>query len=136
MAGSTQWNPSSRGRPVSPSAGCQLPVATSDTAELIRRACPVLRCLYRPGHDYSKCGVMLTGLSSDAVRQGHLFDRHDDDGRSRRLMETLDAINRRLGPDTVFFAGPGIRREWAGAARMKSPPYTTDWRQLLRVKAS
>jgi DNA polymerase V len=121
-------------RHVSPSAGMQLPHATSDTAELIGSACRILRQLYRPGYHYSKCGVMLTELSSDAVRQGDLFDGRDT-GKSRRLMETLDTINRRLGRDTVFFAGSGIDREWAMAANMKSPPYTTDWQKVLRVRA-
>jgi DNA polymerase V len=50
-------------------------------------------------------------------------------------MATLDAINRRMGRDAVFYAASGVKRDWAMAATMKSQYFTTDWRQLLCVPA-
>ena len=50
-------------------------------------------------------------------------------------MAALDAINRRMGRDTVVFAAAGIRRDWAASANMKSCHFTTDWRQVMRVRA-
>ena len=50
-------------------------------------------------------------------------------------MTALDAINRRMGRDTVFYAGSGIRRDWTAFANMKTPAFTTDWRQVMRVRA-
>jgi Domain of unknown function (DUF4113) len=35
----------------------------------------------------------------------------------------------------VFCAACGIRRDWVMADSMKNPHHTTDWQQLLRVKA-
>ena len=49
-------------------------------------------------------------------------------------MTALDAINRRTGRDTVFYAASGIRREWAMARSMKSKHFTTDWQEILSVK--
>lgn len=115
-------------------ASIALPYATSDTAELIRHACTGLKRIYRDGYHYAKCGVLLTELTSDSIRQGDLFDRPDTD-RSRRLMDTLDAINRRMGRDTVFYAGSGIKREWKAYANMKTQHFTTDWKALLAVRA-
>ena len=51
----------------------------------------------------------------------------------REVMATLDTINRRMGRDTVFYAASGIRREWTMSASMKSPHFTTDWEELLKV---
>ena len=115
-------------------ASFQLPHATSDTGELIEHAVAGLRRIFRPGFHYSKCGVMLTELTPAGVRQGDLFDARDT-GKSRRLMASLDEINRRMGRDTVRYAGSGLTREWAGAANMKTHAYTTDWEHLFRVKA-
>ena len=115
-------------------ASLQLPHPTSDTTELIHHACQALARLYRPGIRYSKCGVMLTELTPDDVHQSNFLDTRDI-ARRKRLMETVDTINRRLGRDSVFYAASGVKREWAMAATMKSQHFTTDWRELLRVKA-
>ncbi len=114
--------------------GFQLPHPTSDTAELIGHATAALRRIYRQGPHYAKCGVMLTELIPQGTGQPDLFDTRDED-RSRSLMAALDAINRRMGRDTVFYAGSGIRRDWAAFANMKSGHFTTDWRQVPSVKA-
>ena len=114
-------------------ASFQLPHPTSDTAELIHHACHALARIYRPGVRYSKCGVMLTELTPDTVHQGDFLDTRDT-ARSKQLMATLDAINRRMGRDSVFYAASGINRDWAMAATMKSQHFTTDWQQLMQIK--
>ena len=72
---------------------------------------------------------MLTELTPDTVHQGDFLDTRDT-ARSKQLMATLDAINRRMGRDSVFYAASGIKRDWAMAATMKSQHFTTDWQQL------
>jgi hypothetical protein len=32
------------------------------------------------------------------------------------------------------FPGSGLRRDWAAFANMKSRHFTTDWRQVMRVR--
>ena len=113
-------------------ASFQLHYPTSDTAELIHQACNALARIFRPGIRYNKCGVMLTELTPDTEHQGDFLDTRDT-ARSKQLMTTLDAINRRMGRDSVFYAASGIKRDWAMAATMKSRHFTTDWQQLLRV---
>jgi DNA polymerase V len=113
-------------------AGFQLPHPTSDSAELIHHACAALSRIFRPGVRYSKCGVMLTELIPETEHQGDFLDTHDR-ARRKQLMATLDAINRRMGRDTVFYAASGVKRDWAMARSMKSPHFTTDWQELLRV---
>jgi DNA polymerase V len=120
---------------VSRQASFQLPHPTSDTAELIHYACEALARIFRPGVRYSKCGVMLTELTPDTEHQGDFLDTRNT-ARSKQLMATLDAINRRMGRDSVFYAASGVKRDWAMAATMKSQHFTTDWQQLLQVAAT
>jgi hypothetical protein len=52
----------------------------------------------------------------------------------RQLSATVDAINTRLGRDTVFFAASGVERKWKVKREMLSSRYTTCWNELLVVK--
>jgi DNA polymerase V len=119
---------------VSRQASFQLPHPTSDTAELIHHACEALGRIFCPGVHYSKCGVMLTELTPDTQNQGDFLDTRDT-ARSKQLMASVDAINRRMGRDTVFYAASGVKRDWTMAATMKSHHFTTDWGQIMRVTA-
>jgi DNA polymerase V len=78
--------------------------------------------------------LMLTELTPDTVHQGDFLDTRDT-ARSKQLMGTIDAINRRMGRDSVFYAASGITRDWAMARTMKSQHFTTDWRQIITVRA-
>ena len=78
---------------------------------------------------------MLTELTPDSEHQGDFLDTRDR-ARSKQLMTALDAINRRMGRDTLFYAASGIRRDWAMARTMKSQHFTTDWHQLLQIRTS
>ena len=44
------------------------------------------------------------------LRQADAFDTRGTD-RRRRLMTALDAINRRVGRDSDFYAGAGVHRD-------------------------
>ena len=66
--------------------------------------------------------------------QSDLFDTRDT-ARHRQLMPALDWIIRRIGRDTVFYAGSGVRRDCATLANMNARHFTTDWRQMMRVGA-
>ena len=77
-------------------------------------------------------GMFIGGVLG-LVHQGDFLDTRDT-ARSKQLMATLDAINHRMGRDTVFYAASGVKRDWAMAATMKSQHFTTDWRQLMQIK--
>ena len=50
-----------------------------------------------------------------------------------RDMLAMDQINHRWGRDTLYYAGTGQERAWAGRQAFESPAYTTDWEALPRV---
>jgi DNA polymerase V len=90
--------------------------------------------MWRLGFRYKKCGVMLLDLSPAGRPQYDLFDAKDRQ-KQQAAMSALDAVNRRFGAGTLFYAGAGIRQPWAMKRGRKSPHYTTDWGSLLKVAA-
>ena len=113
----------------------QFPTASSNTPELIKQAKEVLKHIFQPGKYYTKAGIIFSGLVRHDRVQQDLFDTRDRE-RSRRLMQTMDKINTRMGSHCVRYAALGLddRHHWKGACEHRSPAYTTDWAQLLQVQ--
>jgi len=111
-----------------------LPVTTMDTGELIRYAGEGLEEIYRKGCMYKRAGVMFRDLLPDTRIQIGLFDRINRE-RSEKLMETLDAINLKMGPGTLTYAATGLAgtKSWHTVFEKRSPFYTTDWEQIPEV---
>jgi DNA polymerase V len=112
-----------------------LPVATQDTAELIRYALGGIEQIFREGYRYKKAGVILTELVPAHQAQPHLFDRLDRE-RSQRLMAALDAINTQWGAGTVRYAATGVQAQWIMRCARRSPRYTTRWEELVVVRCA
>ncbi len=109
-----------------------LTVPTSDTRTIIEAAKFCLSRIYKPGYRYKKTGIMLMDLIPASLEQKHLFA--DSDPRpSDHLMGVVDRINQEHGPDTLFFGAQGVAREWKMRCGLRSPRYTTQWDELLRV---
>ncbi|GIR13683.1 MAG: hypothetical protein CM15mP23_22580 [Cryomorphaceae bacterium] len=62
-----------------------------------------------------------------------MFDRVDRSKRAN-LMTSYDAINSRMGRDTVRLAVQGFDRKWKMKQERLSPCYTTRMTELLEVK--
>jgi DNA polymerase V len=111
-----------------------LPVHTNYTPELVHYAAWALKEMYRPGYRYMKCGVMLTELVQEGNHTIDMFDTRDEK-RQSKLMAAMDHINSAMGRRTLFYAGSGVKRPWVGASSLKSPAYSTDWDNLITVRA-
>ncbi|WP_426491304.1 Y-family DNA polymerase [Hymenobacter sp. 102] len=124
--------------PYSCSVVLTLPVATSDTVELVRFARAALKRLWQPGNRYTKAGVMLDGLEPAGQTQLSLFEAPPVSEKRTKLMAELDALNRRFGKGTVQLASlvlpPGqSRAPWEGQAQWRTPQYTTRLEDFLLV---
>lgn len=118
------------------SASVKLDAATQDSRVIIAAANRLLTELFRAGYRYHKCGVQLSDIKPEsAPGQIDLFGFADDclAAESRRLMKVVDQINRRF-PGAVSVAATGFDKTWKPAANRVSQRYTTDWRELVRVK--
>jgi len=105
-----------------------LPVPTAYTPDLLRAALDGLAEVYRPGYQYKRTGVMLAEIVRDSPVQMDLFAA--DPSKFKRLMKTMDRINREWGRDTLHFAASGITRDWKMHQKHLSPRYTTHWDEL------
>ena len=89
--------------------------------------------LYSPGHKYLKAGI---GLIELVDRNHHQYDllQPDQSARTDKLMNIIDAINKREGKGSLFLAAQGINKPWAMRQQYTSPQYTTKWEDILVVR--
>ena len=114
-----------------------LPRPSDDSRALIAAAMQGLRHLWRKGYHYHKAGVMLLDLSPKANRQLTLTESPQTEAealRSERLMATVDQLNRELGKGTVQLGLPRQNNAWTLRSEHRTPRYTTNWKELTRVK--
>ena len=110
----------------------QLTIATADTGRLTRAAMFGLECIWRDGFLYKKAGIVFPTLTKAKEVQGSLFI-HPDNDRSKRLMASLDVLNRRYGRGTVAYGSAGTTQAWSLRTEHLSARYTTRWGDLLGV---
>ena len=115
------------------SATVSLLSGTNDTRVLVSCALELLHRIYRKGYRYIKAGVMLDGIEPRRRVQLSLFDNQSDG--SVRLMQAVDIINHRFGRDAIRVASCGHRPRWRMRREKLSPRFTTEWDELLRVRA-
>ncbi|GAA0871873.1 Y-family DNA polymerase [Gangjinia marincola] len=111
-----------------------LPHPTNSTFTLVSHAKKALHKIFKPGFRYKKVGVNLSGITPQEFVQGNLFEE-EAQAHSAELQAIVDALNGRYGKATVFSAQAGTRKkEWELIKEERSPRYTTQWNELLRVK--
>lgn len=125
----TQYNPSIIVPLSSPS---------DDSRLIIQAAQKGLQAIYKKGILFMKAGVMLLDLKPKGSQiQGDLFVTSSttmQEQKSDKLMQTIDAINQKMGKNTLQLGG--IRKEapWQIKRECLSQRYTTRWDELLKVK--
>ncbi len=109
-----------------PSFTLSLPVASSNTPELVGYAAAILKQIFKPGFRYVKAGVIVTGLIDAGQTQGNMFDTLDREKRDG-LCAAMDRLNARFGHDFVRTAAQGYDNRWKLKSNNLSPSYTTSW---------
>jgi len=117
-----------------PSRAVSLSAATSDTSIILRCVRQLFDGMLRKGIGYKKAGVCLLDLARPEALQQDMFTPASVGNDA--LMATLDAINSRFGRGTAGLGASGwhSKPEWRMRQTMLSPNYTTDVRQLPRVR--
>ena len=88
--------------------------------------------IFRSNFQYNKAGIMLSDFYDEKVCQLDMFKPKDRNSVDKRLMQTIDKINKtENGP--VTFLAQGIKKEWSMKRELQSPKYTTNWNQLPRA---
>ncbi len=117
------------------SNGMTIPISspTNDTMQLVNVALWILKRIYKPSFDYAKAGVMLGELVPAQGVQSDLFSMGQTSPKSANLMLAMDAINKKMGKESIKLASEGFTRTWKMKQENKSPAYTTNWEELIRV---
>ena len=115
---------------------------TDDSRAISQAALMGLASIYQPGYRYAKAGVMLLGLNDASVDQQELALEDDTsllrEAEGPRLMQALDAVNKRYGRGSLLLASAGLagdRRVWGMKQERKTPGYTTCWADMPVVRA-
>lgn len=109
-----------------------LQTPTDDSRQLLKVALLALNKIYKPGFKYAKAGIVLTEIMPRGQQQLKLFTKSGPPPDAR-LMQTLDAINERMGRDSLKIAREGFRRPWKMKQKSRSSSYTTSWHDNLSV---
>lgn len=110
-----------------------LPAPTDDTREILALAQQGLTQIYRPGYPYSKCSILLMGLSRRGELTPDLFSPAPRRG-AERLMAVVDQINQKEGRGTVRIGSVPAAPAWAMRRGMLSQRYTTRWEEVIGVR--
>jgi len=116
-------------------ASARFSETTNDTGEVVSLAVCLGERLWRDGFRYSKCGVMITELMPETIRQPALCDELDREKRER-AWRAIDKLNATLGRDTVRILGAGPKdAAWKLRAEHRSPRWTTRWDKLPKARS-
>jgi DNA polymerase V len=107
---------------------------TAYTPDLIEKALNLLEELFLPGFEFKKAGVKLTDIIPEKDVPLSFMEVNYLDDKRKKLMETVDKLNRIYGQDTLFYASNGIKKDWKMRRAKLSPHYTTNWNDLPKVK--
>lgn len=113
----------------------EIECATNDTTDLIGAALRIFKIIYKPGYNYKKCGVMVSGIVPENFIQTNLFYTIDEEVamKSREIMKRMDDYNKKAGRDTIRLAAMGFGRDWKLRQEYRSPRYTTVLEEILKI---
>jgi DNA polymerase V len=115
-------------------ASARFSETTNDTGEVVALAVRLGERLWKDGFRYSKCGVMITELMPETIRQPALWGELDREKRER-AWRAMDKLNATLGRDAVRILGAGPKNAaWKLRAEHRSPRWTTRWDELPKVQ--
>lgn len=103
-----------------------LPYATDYTPMLLKYVLAGMERIFQQGIRYKKAGVVLMGMTPRSSTQLNVFTESPSPYQGQ-LMNTVDALNSKLGKGAVRFATECTDQQWARKAEMCSPEYTTRW---------
>lgn len=112
-----------------------LPEATDYTPRLLELAGQGLKSIFKTGYSYKRAGVLLSGIGPRDTVQLDLLQACRESPGEYRIMQAVDAVNARLGRDTVKYAAAGMDRPWKMNQKKLSPRYTTTWADVPVVRA-
>ena len=88
-----------------------LPVATSNSLELIKAAIEGLNTIYKYGYFYQKSGVILDKLCDATKNEFNLLTPLLEN-KSKSLMKAIDCTNKKYGRNSISIVQAGLNSSW------------------------
>ena len=111
-----------------------LPEESNYTPQLITTAFSLLEKIYKEGYQFKKAGVMVSSLSQ-GVQENLLREESEVvNEKKEKAMKVIDKLNSKLGRYTIKQASLNTKVKWQPIANLRSPRYTTEPMEMMRVK--
>ena len=112
-----------------------LPIATSNSIEMVKKARNALKKIYKPGFFYQKAGIILSNLKDSETSEFNLFSPVIEK-KSKKLMKAIDYTNMKYGRHAISIANAGISKGWKMRREHSSGIDTASFTYLPKVTAS
>ncbi|WP_338410501.1 Y-family DNA polymerase [uncultured Flavobacterium sp.] len=109
-----------------------LPFASNSNITLSNLAVKMLKELFEEGGIYKKAGVIVTELISENQKQFNLFE--EENPKHQALMKVMDDFHKKTGERKIRLGNQDLKRTWKMKQNYLSQKYTTDFKQILKVK--
>jgi len=117
-------------------------VPTSDSVVMTKAVMEKLEEVFQSGVSYKRAGIYVGDLKGLDGRQMNLFSKHDvkDIDKEIRRGEAFEELSGRYGPSVIKTAAaikrnPKSEKAWRSRADIRSPEYTTSWKDIAVIHA-
>lgn len=116
-----------------PSITIALDHPVNNSIDLVKTALSGLKKIYMRGYLFQKVEVTATGLIPESEVQLNMFSEFNG-VKHNKVSKVLDQLNFHYGNGTLRMASEGINQEWTMKRQFLSPYYTTNWKDIIKVK--
>jgi DNA polymerase V len=109
-----------------------LPVATSNSLELVKTAIDGLKKIYKYGYFYQKAGIVLSKLRESSENEFNLLAPIMEN-KSETLMRAIDFTNAKYGRNAISIAQAGINNSWKMRREHSSKIDTASFDSLPKI---
>ena len=109
-----------------------LPVATSNSLELVKTAIQGLKKIYKYGYFYQKAGIVLSKLREVSENEFNLLAPIMEN-KSQTLMKAIDFTNAKYGRNAISIAQAGVNNSWKMRREHSSKIDTSSFDSLPKI---
>ena len=109
-----------------------LPIATNNSLELVKKAIEALKKIYKYGYFYQKAGVILSKLNEAGEKEINLLTPILEK-KSQKLMKAMDLTNSKYGRNVISVAQAGINNSWKMRREHSSKIDTASFDSLPKI---
>lgn len=104
------------------------------TSVILKEATALLQKIYKNDVPYKKVGILMADLVNAEIEQIDLFapEKNVD---IELLQSSIDKINAKAGKGKILIGRTESDSKWKPKSELRSPSYTTRWKDLVTVKA-